>query len=56
MTAKESTKTEKNFRAGGGEFSGWPEYIPLFEHIEDKVMKCLQNQSILSLSVSNIYM
>ena len=25
---KKSTKTGKNFR-GGGEFSGWPEYIPL---------------------------
>ena len=28
MAAKESTKTGKNFR-GGGDFSGWPEYIPL---------------------------
>ena len=29
MTAKESTNTGKNFRGVGGEFSGWPEYIPL---------------------------
>ena len=29
MTAKKNTKTGKNFR-GGGNFSGWPEYIPLW--------------------------
>ena len=29
MTAKKSTKIGKNFRVGVGEFSGWPEYIPL---------------------------
>ena len=28
MTEKKSTKTGKNFR-GGGNFSRWPEYIPL---------------------------
>ena len=26
---KKSTKTGKNFRGWGGNFSGWPEYIPL---------------------------
>ena len=26
---KKSTKTGKNFRGGGKNFSGWPEYIPL---------------------------
>ena len=30
MTAKKSTKKVKNFR-GGGEFSGWPEYISLID-------------------------
>ena len=36
MTAKKSTKTGKNFRGGGKNFSGWPEYIPLYEHDENK--------------------
>ena len=26
---KKIHKTEKNFRGGGENFSGWPEYIPL---------------------------
>ena len=26
---KKSTKTGKNFRGGGKNFSGWPEYTPL---------------------------
>ena len=29
MKLKKSTKTGKNFR-GGEDFSGWPEYIPLY--------------------------
>ena len=31
MTAKKSTKTGKNFRGVGGNFSGWPEYISLID-------------------------
>jgi len=28
-TPQKSTKTGKNFRGGGKNLSGWPEYIPL---------------------------
>ena len=28
MTAKKSTKTGKNFRGGGKNFSGWPDIYP----------------------------
>ena len=33
MSAKKSTKTGENFRGGGLNFSGWPEYIPLISFL-----------------------
>ena len=40
---KKSTKTGKNFRGGGGIFSGWPEYIPLLKSLKRNHKKLLNS-------------